>query len=504
MPPRRASKRARPADDPCEEQEAEEQQQQQAEQQQLERQQQTRKQRAPRRRAARAANAADAADDADDDDDDDATERASDPTAFQGYSDEEGGVSDVEQPPRRRQRQQQQQQQQLRRRRRRPDPAPPAAPPPAPPPAPRSLPLPPPPRPPTTTTPPSDARKLSPLALTLYVRWWSPDGLKTRVREIPLRPLGSADDLQGLPRSLIRRLFSVPPALPADASIAPHLPAHAAGPDFYRFTPAGEREFLSVPGPIAAFEVRLAVSAGGWEHTIADRGGGGLGGPGDVVVAVTEFEAPPFGFGPGGQLLGGRQGAVPPGFPEALLPLMRLPLIAYPLVCVRRSFLDRVERMLTGVEEEGKGKGRGGGGRGGEQGQGAAARFSARPPPAPLAAEEEEEEEEEDEAPPAADPPAAGPWPSPRVGQLPPPLRIVPGAQPPLPGADHPGAGGAGGAGGGGAGVAFCADSVATFDGRCAAGVAASLGRPDGGRGLGNDAAVARERAAAVRPIVPL
>lgn len=78
--------------------------------------------------------------------------------------------------------------------------------------------------------------------------------------------------------------------------------------------------------------------------------------------------------------------------------------------------------------------------------------------------------------------------------------RVVPAWQPPLPGTDHPGAGAAGV----GAPVAFSADAVATFDGRCAAGVAASLGRPDGGRGLGTDAAVVRERAAAVRPIVPL
>jgi hypothetical protein len=288
------------------------------------------------------------------------------------------------------------------------------------------------------------------------VRWWAPDGLKTRVHEIPLRALGSADDLRGLPRELVRRLFAVPPTVPSDASIAPHLPPHAAGPDFYRFTPAGGREFLSVPGPIAAFEVRLVVAAGGWEHTIADRGGGGLGGPGDVVVAVTEFESPPVDLGPGAMA----------GFPRALLPMLRLPLIAYPLVCVRRSFLDRVEGMLTGV--------------GGVAGAAAAAaqetttnnnnnnnNFSTNARRRPLSLPEQ---------------------------------RVVPGGQPPLPGADHPGAGAAGV----GAPVAFSADAVACFDGRCAAGVAASLGRPDGGRGLGTDAAVVRERAAAVRPIVPL
>jgi hypothetical protein len=478
MPPRRASKRARPADDPCEE--AQDELAQEQEQQQQQQQQQQRRAPRPRRAAARAADAnADDANAANAADEDAATERESDPTAFQGLTDEEegeeAGTGAVEQPPRRRQRTLQQQP-----RRRRPA----ALIPPPPPPRASSLPPPPPPRPAATaTTTTADARKLSPLALTLYVRWWAPDGLKTRVHEIPLRSLGSADDLQGLPRELVRRLFSVPASLPADASIAQHLPPHAAGPDFYRFTPAGGRDFLSVPGPIAAFEVRLVVAAGGWEHTIADRGGGGLGGPGDVVVAVTEFESPPVDLGPG---------AFPPGFPRALLPMLRLPLIAYPLVCVRRSFLDRVERMLTGADGAGAGMA-GGGAMGWQQQQqrGAVVGMGANA-----------EDEQEEAAPGAAAAVASGAWQGwQSQRQRPPPtLRIVPGAQPPLPGADHPGAGAAGVGGA----VAFCAESVATFDGRCAAGVAASLGRPDGGRVLGNDAAVAMRRAAAVRPIVPL
>jgi len=389
--------------------------------------------------------AADAAPDEDADADADAaTERESEPTGFQGLTSEaeEGVDGSVEQPKRQR--------------RRRLDQAAAAAAPAAPPP-PAPAPAPPPPRLslPSPASAAAAARKVSPLALTLYVRWWAPDGLKTRVHEIPLRAVGSADDLAGLPRDLVRRLFGVSPSLPAGAPLGPHLPAHAAGPDFYRFTPAGGREFLSAPGPIAAFEIRLAVSAGGWEHTIADRGGGGLGGPGDVVVAVTEFESPPVGAGD--------------GLPRALLPMLRLPLIAYPLVCVRRAFLDRVENMLTGRQAVPAAADAGGAGEGG-------------PPPARA---------------------SSSPW-----RRRPPPCRVVPEAQPPLPGADmvERGSGGgvAGGGGGGGGAVAFSAEAVSTFDGQCAPGVASSLGRPDGGRGLGDGAAVALERAAAVRPIVPL
>jgi hypothetical protein len=470
MQPRRAAKRARPAE--ADEGDAGQQQLQQPEQQ-PEQQQLVVERRASARLAA-LPSAADAAPapappalgNNNDDDDPDAlaTERASDPTGFAGLDDDDDhddGSVVVEQrpPPSSRRRtaagaaaaaaagggddnataQQQLRKQQAGRKKARRDEkarpaaaadaaaaAPAAA---APPPAP-----PPPQQPPSAAPPPNNTpKKLSPLALTLYVRWWAPDGLKTRVHEIPLRALGSADDLRGLPRELVRRLFGVPPSVPADAPIAQRLPPHASGPDFYRFTPAGGREFLSVPGPIAAFEVRLVVAAGGWEHTIADRGGGGLGGPGDVVVAVTEFESPPVDLGPG---------ALPGGLPRALLPMLRLPLIAYPLVCVRRSFLDRVERMLTDQQR--------------------AQRLQR-----------------------LRDTAAA-------LGVAPPPPR-------PLPGADHPGAGAAGVGGA----VAFCADAVASFDGRCAAGVAASLGRPDGGRGLGAEAAPARERAA-VRPIVPL
>ena len=152
------------------------------------------------------------------------------------------------------------------------------------------------------------------MTLTLYVRWHARGG-RSRVHALPLRPVPSIDALQGVPRSLLDRAF---------VGGAAARPPHLASDDFYRFTPTAE--CLSLPPDVARTEFRLtaapsAPEAGGWEYGLLRRDLGPVVDPSknDMLVTVVEFES--------AALVAGALG-------------VRLAMVAYPVVCVRRVFLD--------------------------------------------------------------------------------------------------------------------------------------------------------------------
>jgi hypothetical protein len=159
----------------------------------------------------------------------------------------------------------------------------------------------------------------APCSLGLHVRWTAEDGT-SRAARLPLASISGVGDLRGLFRRLLLGAF------PSRTTAMDGLPEYLTSQEYYKFTPA--EDFVSLPGDAVRTQFRLVATIDGWEVTVAERE---LGGPSDperrLVVTVAEFESEPV------NLPDGRQ--------------MVVSLVAYPTVCVQRSFLDDALVRLT-------------------------------------------------------------------------------------------------------------------------------------------------------------
>ncbi|KAG2427403.1 hypothetical protein HXX76_012339 [Chlamydomonas incerta] len=111
-----------------------------------------------------------------------------------------------------------------------------------------------------------------------------------------------------------------------DASMPPHLTTSAGCRTYYHYTP--EQECLSLPSDVARTNLKLVVSYDGWEFVVYER----LlrtdpAQPADaaetpLLVTMIEFESTAMVIGHLG---------------------IRVQLVAYPMVSIRRDFLDDVD-----------------------------------------------------------------------------------------------------------------------------------------------------------------
>lgn len=164
-------------------------------------------------------------------------------------------------------------------------------------------------------------KKEKPLQLSLYVRWYSPSG-KTKVNRLLLRPVTSVEALEGISKNLVSRAFP-----------ESERPDYLTSEEFLKYTPTDD--FMSLPGEILRTEFRLVVTHDGWEYTVLERELGAHRDPlRKMLVTVIEFES--------NAMMVGHLG-------------LRVSLIAYPVVSVKKSFLEGIERELrTNSDFKGK------------------------------------------------------------------------------------------------------------------------------------------------------
>ncbi|GLC42327.1 hypothetical protein PLESTB_000659100 [Pleodorina starrii] len=167
------------------------------------------------------------------------------------------------------------------------------------------------------------------LSLGLFVSWHTM-GSKVRHNCLTLRRFSSVEDLQGLARDLMTRAF------PADSTPA-HLTS-AASSQFYHFTP--EQECLSLPSDVARTHIKLVVTYDGWEYVVYERKlrTDASQPPEDrdtpLLVTVVEFESTALVIGHLG---------------------IRVQLVSYPTVSIRKDFLDDIDFRLRADPENFKG-----------------------------------------------------------------------------------------------------------------------------------------------------
>lgn len=150
------------------------------------------------------------------------------------------------------------------------------------------------------------------LAFSLYVQWRTHSG-KTRSERASLQPVDSLADLQGLSRTLMERAFP-----PEDC------PDYITSDEYVRFTPV--EDLMSLPGDISQTTFRLVISHDGWEYTILEREMGLLSDAArSMLITMIEFES--------SAIIAGHVG-------------LRMSLIAYPYLCVKKAFILNVAKEL--------------------------------------------------------------------------------------------------------------------------------------------------------------
>mmetsp|Transcript_12640 Transcript_12640/g.27332 ORF Transcript_12640/g.27332 Transcript_12640/m.27332 type:complete len:213 (+) Transcript_12640:242-880(+) len=151
------------------------------------------------------------------------------------------------------------------------------------------------------------------LELSLFVKWYGLTG-RTRVNQLILNPLETIDNLQGLSQRLVARAFS-----------EANREAFTNSENYYRFTPA--EECLSYPSDVIKTELKLVVTWDGWEYVIFNRELGSQQGQEEknMLVSEVQFES--------SAMIVGHVG-------------VRLHLVAYPIISVKKTFLDGIEREL--------------------------------------------------------------------------------------------------------------------------------------------------------------
>lgn len=149
--------------------------------------------------------------------------------------------------------------------------------------------------------------------ISMYVRWGGPSG-ETKVNRLYLRRIETIDCLQGVSKQLLTRAF--PPE---------ERPQHLTSAEFYRYTPV--EEFLSLPGTVSHTLFQLVVTTReGWEYVVSERSLGEQTEPSrQLLVTVIEFESTAM-------------------FMDGLG--LRMSLVAYPVISVRKDFLDDLALQL--------------------------------------------------------------------------------------------------------------------------------------------------------------
>lgn len=168
---------------------------------------------------------------------------------------------------------------------------------------------------PATTSAPAIA-PASDLQLSMQVKWTSVGMTeeKTRIIRLSLKQLEDVDKLGGLSKGLMDRAF------PADSR-----PEYLTDDMYHRWTP--DETCLSYPLDVTKTEFKLVASYNGWEYVILSHE---LGSPGEaqerkLFVTVIEFESVAVVLGNLG---------------------IRISLVAYPVICVQKSFLELVRNQL--------------------------------------------------------------------------------------------------------------------------------------------------------------
>ncbi|GLI71033.1 hypothetical protein VaNZ11_016150 [Volvox africanus] len=176
---------------------------------------------------------------------------------------------------------------------------------------------------PLETSPARPLRKT--LSLGLFVSWHTM-GSKSRHNCLNLKRVPGVDDLQGLARDLMTRAFS-------SDSMPPHL-SSAASRNYYHFTP--EQECLSLPSDVARTHLKLVVTFDGWEYVVYERklrteaSQPDESGETPLLVTVVEFESTALVIGHLG---------------------IRVQLVSYPTVSIRKDFLDDIDFRLRADPE---------------------------------------------------------------------------------------------------------------------------------------------------------
>ncbi|EFJ39877.1 hypothetical protein VOLCADRAFT_100437 [Volvox carteri f. nagariensis] len=176
---------------------------------------------------------------------------------------------------------------------------------------------------------PSPSRPLpKTLSLGLFVSWHTL-GAKSRHNCLTLRRIPCVEDLQGLARDLMTRAFS-PGTMPA------HLSATSSRL-YYHYTP--EQECLSLPSDVVRTHLKLIVTYDGWEYVVYERKlrtdpTHQEDDETPLLVTVVEFESTALVIGHLG---------------------IRVLLVSYPTVSIRKDFLDDIDYRLRADPENFKG-----------------------------------------------------------------------------------------------------------------------------------------------------
>lgn len=162
----------------------------------------------------------------------------------------------------------------------------------------------------------SETQTPATLELSLIIKWTTGmgDRSKTRINRLPLKQLESLEKLGSLAKSLMDRAFPVESR-----------PEYLSDELHYRWTP--EEACMSYPMDVTKTEFKLAAMYNGWEYVVLSHELGNHVEPQDrnLSVTVIEFESVAVVLGNIG---------------------IRVSLVAYPVVCVQKCFLDNIKQQL--------------------------------------------------------------------------------------------------------------------------------------------------------------
>lgn len=157
------------------------------------------------------------------------------------------------------------------------------------------------------------------LSVSLTVKWKTVNG-KCRQNNLVLQRIGNPiHDLTGMAKDLVGRAFQ-PNSMPIHLTSASHL--------YYHFSPV--QECLSLPSDVASTVLKLVVQYDGWEYVVYERALRTEASASEdedtpLLVTVIEFESTAMVIGALG---------------------IRVQLVAYPVVSIRKEFLDDVDFRL--------------------------------------------------------------------------------------------------------------------------------------------------------------
>jgi len=160
--------------------------------------------------------------------------------------------------------------------------------------------------------------------LSLMIKWTSGSGsvVKTKVSRLSLKELENVNKLGGLAKGLMDRAF------PEDTR-----PSYITNDQYCRWTP--DESCLSYPLDVTKTEFKLIAMYQGWEYVVTCHELGqdlpdSESSPRKLFVTVIEFESVAVVLGNLG---------------------IRVSLVAYPVVCVQKAFLEDLKMQLRSNPE---------------------------------------------------------------------------------------------------------------------------------------------------------